>query len=91
MRAGAPVVLGPGDALDSQQNLRLRPLRPGEGRFLPVVATLGGALFLEPFGCVAAGLCVFDMRGLPVHAAPLIGPCRAGAHPWQTSHSKHKA
>jgi hypothetical protein len=44
------VVLGPGDTLDSQQNMRLRPLRPGEGRFLPAVASLGGALFLEPFG-----------------------------------------
>lgn len=48
--AGAPVVLGPGDALDAHQNMRLRPLRPGEGRFLPVVATLGGTLFLEPWG-----------------------------------------
>lgn len=43
-------MLGPGDSLDSHQNMRLRPLRPGEGRFLPVVATLGGALFLEPHG-----------------------------------------
>ncbi len=50
---GAPVVLGPGDSLDSHQNMRLRPLKPGEGRFLPLVATLGGALFLEPLGCAA--------------------------------------
>lgn len=45
-------MLGPGDSLDSHQNMRLRPLRPGEGRFLPVVATLGGTLFLEPWGWV---------------------------------------
>lgn len=44
------MALGPGDGLDGHQNMRLRPLRPGEGRFLPVVAALGGSLYLEPFG-----------------------------------------
>eukprot|EP00878_Enallax_costatus_P006928 GHUV01007260.1.p1 GENE.GHUV01007260.1~~GHUV01007260.1.p1 ORF type:complete len:2890 (+),score=849.52 GHUV01007260.1:2-8671(+) len=45
-----PIVLGPGDKLDSLQRLYLRPLKPKEGRFLPVAAALGGLLFLAPEG-----------------------------------------
>eukprot|EP00775_Hariotina_reticulata_P006353 gene6353-6586_t len=45
-----PVVLGPGDKLDSLQQLHLRPLKPKEGRFLPAAAALGGMLFLAPEG-----------------------------------------
>ncbi len=43
-------MLAPGDSLDSQQNVRLKPLRPREGRFLPALAALRGQLFLEPAG-----------------------------------------
>lgn len=46
----SPLVLAPGDSLDSHQNVRLKPLRPKEGRFLPVLAALSGQLYLEPAG-----------------------------------------
>lgn len=51
---GSPVVLSPGDSLDSHQNIRLKPLRPKEGRFLPAPAALGGVLYLEPAGYLPA-------------------------------------
>jgi hypothetical protein len=43
-------VLAPGDSLDRKQNIKLKPLRPKEGRFLPAGAALGAIVYLEPDG-----------------------------------------
>ncbi|KXZ47067.1 hypothetical protein GPECTOR_38g304 [Gonium pectorale] len=43
------IVLANGDVqLPGDQDIRLRPLHPGKGRYLPVVAALDGVLYMEP-------------------------------------------
>ncbi|EFJ52490.1 hypothetical protein VOLCADRAFT_102987 [Volvox carteri f. nagariensis] len=55
------VVRGAGDVqLPGEQDIRLRPLKPGEGRYLPVVAALGGSLYLEARTPQGKGWCTYE-------------------------------
>ncbi|GFH31357.1 predicted protein, partial [Haematococcus lacustris] len=47
----AQLIASPGDVADGDQDVQLRSLKPGEGRYLPVVACLDGVLYLQPKGC----------------------------------------
>jgi len=86
LRAVSPLVLAPGDSLDSQQNVRLKPLKPKEGRFLPILAALRGQLYLEPAGylptqvrsCWAAASTA-GARGVCWQEHPCMGLAPSGA------------
>ncbi|GIL71927.1 hypothetical protein Vretifemale_2372 [Volvox reticuliferus] len=55
------VVQSAGDMhLPGEQDIRLRTLNPGEGRYLPVVAALGGTLYLEARAPNGKGWCKYE-------------------------------
>ncbi|GIL45737.1 hypothetical protein Vafri_2896 [Volvox africanus] len=68
------VVQSAGDMqLQGEQDIQLRTLKPGEGRYLPVVAALGGALYLEARAPYGKGWCKYKVAQHDViHLSPNV-------------------
>ncbi|GFR40084.1 hypothetical protein Agub_g632, partial [Astrephomene gubernaculifera] len=67
------IVLGHGDTrLPGEQDIRLRPLRPGEGRYLPVLAALDGTLYLEPRSTTKPPCVYMPAEHDVIHLSPTV-------------------
>ncbi|GLI64033.1 hypothetical protein VaNZ11_007171 [Volvox africanus] len=68
------VVQSAGDMqLPGEQDIQLRTLKPGEGRYLPIVAALGGALYLEARTPIGKGWCKYQAAQHDViHLSPIV-------------------